>query len=774
MARGYVQFFEPEVFVEAQEGLAEAIGLAALRNDRLARTSVIGLDALLRKREDRNWSELSMGLSIVDPLAEIYETERRFRLRDARPAVAVPVDPTSALVEAVFGDYPADEASDYFAKSYANVFKPEVMKADHALWRNVFLDGAQTPLRTTQYGLEVQRSWQHDLVVFIFDPRRSIDVIDLWNMRSEPSPVLPVPIDWADVLADDIAHILQDETRPLQGNPNGAMHHPTIEFARSISDDVQNSTVEKIIAAAGDFTPSVKRWRNEIWVPQNTLHPRYLRAEITARDKRFALTTDDKCMIQFDALAPDFAERYGGQNARWVNTARIGTYGNNIAVATVFPFNTFDRHWPSLDTMGNEVLVGAEGWSFVQKYKDSVESFRAISHENAVIGSLKVFGIEAIASDAGLVAGQVLNHLEGFWGVHLLANLDTLALLNSMAGSLRKRQLGDDAAEEHLGGKSRSLNVWHTHIEKRNSKGLFSKVKLEDFTRRNIIRLGIETGCPHCQFENWHSLAETQYELTCERCLKVYPFPQSGLKKNNGNWAFRAIGPFAVPDYARGAYGAILVARVFDRLSGGGSDAMTFSTALKLRFDGIEREADYVIFKAASDMDTNRPPDLIIGEAKSLGDGELLKKADIDRMIDIGSRLPGSYLVVSVLRNSFTVKEKQLLTRLVKWGRRLNNDFRPTNPVILFTGNELLFEFHLTDAWKKLGGTHAKFASYEDTHDLDAIANATQSIYLDIPTFDEERRKHWERKHQKRKSALKGEAPSQMKDGNSEQTKTVG
>ena len=36
----------------------------------------------------------------------------------------------------------------------------------------------------------------------------------------------------------------------------------------------------------------------------------------------------------------------------------------------------------------------------------------------------------------------MLDHLGGLWGVHLLADLETLQLLNKMAGGLRRRAAG--------------------------------------------------------------------------------------------------------------------------------------------------------------------------------------------------------------------------------------------------------------------------------------------------------------------------------------------
>ena len=89
IARGYIEFFEPDAYVEAEEGLTEEIGLRDLRGQHTIHRRVIPLGQFLRKQDHRDWSEPSMGLEITEVLRYIYETEQRFQLRDRRPAYLV-------------------------------------------------------------------------------------------------------------------------------------------------------------------------------------------------------------------------------------------------------------------------------------------------------------------------------------------------------------------------------------------------------------------------------------------------------------------------------------------------------------------------------------------------------------------------------------------------------------------------------------------------------------------------------------------------------------
>jgi hypothetical protein len=765
IAKGYIEFFEPDAFVLAEPGLLEAAGIEGVQGNkvRLGNPTIL-LKDLLKPEPHRDWSELLFGQTMIDALRDVYEKEQRFSLREKRLSYIVSPDRGSALAEAVFGVYPTEKPARYFGSWYEDVYKPEKLRSGPEAWRKAF-SGAMTPLLATRYGIDIQRSWQNETVIFVFDPKHTTDLIDLWNMRLEPNPVLPIPVDWFPELANEVAGIISAAHRPLQGNPNGVMQHATIEFSRSISQHQATTIVNLIrpkLPQAGDANKGpgplvLKPWRNPVWeLHDGQTMSRPSKMKLRVKERRLSLSIQGETGLQtsFESLSPDFAAQYGGRDLRWVNSVRLNTFGKD-RVATIFPFNTMERSWPRLSISVDDVLVGTEGWSFAQRYKDSTQHVELMSHETAVIGSLKRVGIDAELSEPGHIAKQMLEHLHGLWGVSLIADVETLELLNTMAGGIRRRRSPNDdnaESEQLFDRRSKPLQNWTALISRRSTDLRGSRVTLDKFTERNILRLGIETNCPHCNAANWHGIDVANYELTCERCLKKYPFPQANLRTGNRNWAYRVIGPFSVPDFARGAYGALLAIKAISRTSFMTSDnSLTFSTALSLNFGDEIREADYVAWYADNTFDEVSKPDLLIGEAKSLGDGELITARDVARMKDIGKRLPGSMLIFSVLRDDFTETEKKLLRRFVKWARRLDVKGGPSNRVLLLTGTEMFEVFlPLEHVWKKKGGNHAAFAEFHKTKTLRAIADSTVSIYLGIPSFEDEQFAAWEKRKKKR------------------------
>ena len=544
IAKGYVRFFEPDVYIEAEQGLLEEVGLGSLREGRHFEPRVGSLKEFLSAHDNRAWAETLFGLEILDVMRSLYETEHRFKMRDERTTFLVRPDADSGLVEAIFGTYPEGDETKHIKENYLDVFEAKEVDASPELWIKTFKHRAMVPLYLTQHGIERTRHWHHEKLIYVFDPARSTDLIDLWNMRMEPNPILPIPKQWFTFLLENVREIIKSEYRPIRGNPSGLMHRVTIEFGRSMPE----AEVQRAVHALGSDLPqnsvSVKLWRNRVWAhPGDGIQPRAERMKLTAESRRsiIAVKEGDESYGSFETLTPSFASQYGRSQFRWANVAKITTYGvGNFA--TALPFNTFENSWPRIGATRDAPNIGAEGWVFRQRYKNSTEGIHFLSCEEAITQFLKLRGIEAKLSEPGHIAKQMLEHLGDPRNVRLIADKQTVELLNSMANSVRRKSNDQDTVEETFEGRRTDVKKWHDLVERRKKDSVFPRVSLEDFTKKNVIRLGLVTKCPHCQFANWHGLDKVDYKIACERCLKIYEFPQAGLKTHNKNWEYRVIG----------------------------------------------------------------------------------------------------------------------------------------------------------------------------------------------------------------------------------------
>ncbi|CCF19378.1 conserved protein of unknown function [Pseudorhizobium banfieldiae] len=624
----------------------------------------------------------------------------------------------------------------------------------------MLFEGVTTPLSATSHYIRPQRLWTNDAKIFVFDPAHLTDLIDVWNLRSEPNPLIPVPMGWLPDLLPEIHRIIADECRPLQGNPNGIMHSAILEFSRGIGDEARRKALQLLQPGLpqskdGFGTLSVKQWRDRIWdKPGGGMMNPPKRIVLDVEEKRVTLEvkeTDSQPSARYEPLRPSFASRFGTSQLRWVNSLRVANYGR-ADIATIYPYNTFDRSRPRLGFGVLDVMIGTEGWSFGQKYDGVGEHLQFQTQETAILDFLKRSGMEARLSEPGHIAKQILDQLGGLWGTRLIADSETLKLMNDMAGGVRRRENGVEEVQEQFDPRSRPIKDWAGLVKRRKSR-FYQALELDHFTKASIVVLGLETQCTNCLNRNWDTVDRLGYSLTCKRCLKLYPFPQ-GATTTGRLWTYRVAGPFSVQDYAKGAYGAVLALQTISELVSH-FRSINFVTAVELGLDGRRIEADYIAFHQADAFDSQYDPNLILGEAKSFGQGDLIEPKDIARLKDLALRFPGSYLAVSVLRNEFTDTEKALLRKLVRWTRKLGVDGGPRNRVLLLTGYELLRQSEpISHTWKELGGRHAEFSDFHHTESIRTIAEASIAIHLGMPSFESERHAAWGKRPRKNPNAF--------------------
>ena len=114
---GYLDFFEPDFLVEAEEGLADGFGFD--------RDRVLHFTDFLEQPEELNREKY--GLSVHDVYTALYQEIFRFETRHQPKIVSVEAKDGFlchfCCVE--FGSFPIQEQFGYFKRNYNKVFNPE-------------------------------------------------------------------------------------------------------------------------------------------------------------------------------------------------------------------------------------------------------------------------------------------------------------------------------------------------------------------------------------------------------------------------------------------------------------------------------------------------------------------------------------------------------------------------------------------------------------------------------------------------------------------------
>jgi hypothetical protein len=732
LADAYIRFFEPDVFVEAEAGLSKEVGITTSR--RFLSERVRSLKQLVGS-DGRRQADFVFGLSTLDIYRELYQKEFKFVSRKKRKVALFADD--DPYCEAVFGAFSHSRSLAYMKKAYVDICEPDSFSASAANCLRLFKEGYFTPLQATLHELDVTFKNRDDPTIFIFDPHKTVDLIDYWNLRQFRSSLLPINVHWFDQFAETIRKMVTANFRSLPGNKHGVMVHTTIEFARSIDPAKRDALLNAYMAGlpAGSFIS--KHWYDPIWRTEwrtAGIQPR--RAKLTSFEVDIEETVDQKnTTLTFPSPAPKFASEYSFANndARWVNVVKLTDFvSRDSYFALTFPPNIKDGDFPALGYV-SESFCTREGIVLFQQYKSHRASLLLMSQQDAVIGRFASRGIEAKPSSSGRNATQVLRAAGGTDGCSLFADEGTVKLLDKMAKTIHREA---DGATAQYPDRTASIAEWKEVLGRR-SKAIFSSAKLSDFTDRNVMRVGLSLSCPHCAKENWYSLSDVNYEVTCERCLNRFSFPQAGIKFNESDWRFRVSGPFSVPDYADGAYATVLTLRLFNNTLNFSRTPTTFATGLDIVSGASKFEIDFAgWYTEGKKFWIDPSPVVVFGEAKSFG-AEVFKERDVRRLKDLAETFPGSYVVFSAMKTQLADIERSRIRKFAEWGRVPQKNGEPRAMVIVLTGIELFADRYLKDTWEKLGGHHAAMVKHASVHldDLWTLAEITQRLYLGMSSY---------------------------------------
>ena len=736
LAQGYIRFFEPDVYVEAQPGLADKCGIDRNFGFR-SHNRVVTLDDFVT-REDGGVPEFAFGLSMIDAYGELYAKEYKFKSTHERQVVLFEGRGADAMfIEAVSGMFPYDARLSYFRQFYLDAFEPKIQAPSAGNWVSALESSAKNPLSFTNYRINGHRGGSWNPRVFVVDPTSPLDILHLWNLRQFNGNVLPFNVHWLKGCRDFLREFIERNHRPLPGNPHGVMIRTTIEFGRSIAPELAEYMSKEILNDLPPMSFSLKMWYDRIW--QMSLENGMVRREhavIEAKsqsmDLDFQSTTDP--VVKFPALSPEFAGRFGRHRARWVNVISLTDFGGTSGVALTLPSTPLKLMSPRL-RRGQSLVVSREGIVILQQYKDSTQYLWLLKGPTAITEWLRTRGIEASHSDSGRITDQVLTAVESFRGAHVLSDAETIKLLDKMSKSVRIHIKGNRS--EEYPDRTVPVSAWLELVKRRKADPFESALDVQSFVKAGALRLGLAIECPNCKYENWYGVGHLNEQLNCERCLQEYDFPQATMNFGNTPWRYRVTGPFSVPNYAGGAYSTVLALRCLAVGLGGERNPITYSPNLNMNIDGKKIEVDFTCWYARERIiGLGEEPSFVVGETKSFAD-EAVQDADVYRLRLIGTKLPGTVLVIAVLKDQLSRAEKKRIGRLALWGREPMADGQWRAPVVILTGTELFASFSVEQEWNDCGGLRQELTkhAYIQMDNLVTLADLTQRAYLDLPAY---------------------------------------
>ncbi|WP_172379772.1 hypothetical protein [Vibrio sp. Vb339] len=716
----YLDFFEPDVLVECEEGLAAKSGY---KEDR-----IISLEQLLIDQDgQQGWK--SFGQDVYDLYQHLYDTEYKYHHRIPRDIALIKGDSVALdmMASCLFGGFTSRDNYSYYEKVFKDIFSPQELDLDAEVLKTYFNKVTLSPLDIANAQINCYPNHHKDPAIFVFDFTKPYDLLDYWNLRAVyPNSIVPVPKQWIEKLSDFCKQFILRNYRPLPGNRHGVMIRPTVMFARSINQDEAEGLFRAYISVDKKEANCIQHWYPSFDAKQYKGVVREQKPVLVVKERDSEqLISESEKITKTDALLPDFVDRHGG-GQKWANIVQIRNWGKE-AVNTVFPIDFRNPKFPSPYMGGDIVLATTEGLVLIPRSSMGKNYLEIDSCSDAISKWLRTLDISSVQSDAGRSTHQIIDTMGGFGGVRALANKKVVEELNKIA-------MKPASKTENVNAFKNKMSIVSGNQRRANN----SFQKLVDC---GAVEIGAEVKCTHCGHPNWFDLRKLDYFLQCNLCMKSFEFPKLDTK-NKLAWAYRLIGPFALPNYAKGGYSAALSLRFFSEVIGDISfSKMSWTSGRELTYSDRKKiEADYIVWvQQTPAFDTNSHAKLIFGEAKSFAK-EAFTTKDVQAMKELAVRHPGAILVFSTLKSKLSIKEATRLKRLALWGREIERRTgvqRAT--VIVLTGTELfsIDDMSLSDAWNKGTAKHKELAeiyTYQ-LKDLDVLADCTQQIYLGLQSY---------------------------------------
>ncbi|MFA6187827.1 MAG: hypothetical protein WC680_00955 [Sulfuricurvum sp.] len=728
----YLDFFEPDFIVEAEKGLADDIDFDKER--------ILSLDNLLHKDKYRSLNEY--GLNINDLYIHLYEKKYQFERRHKVDIVNVTSKEKSLKIftSCIFGSFPEDEDFSYIEKNYIDIFEPATIKLDAQSLLELYSSQYFAPIDIGHARIDISFSERTpEPRLFILDIEETRDLIDFWNLRIIYREVIAIPKQWIKELFPFCKEFILKHHRPSPWQPDYMLSSTTI-FSRSISEYEAKNIYSQYIQIDIVGANHIQFWYPDIKVERSNQIHGLRRPILTYQQdsKEINLSNDEDSRMSFNTLAPDFAEKYGNK-VRWANVININDWSFENKITTVFPTNYRNPIFPKFGIFNKHLLSTTEGLIIFPEYKDHGESWRLENGTVAINQWLKEYGISATVSDAGKSTQQIIETLGGVTQVWSIVNKNIIETLDKMAKTPLTRSF--------------QINKFENMINKDIKKKEWSASRSEVLASQKIVELGLEVKCSKCDSWSWYTLKELDYTLTCSRCLKLFDFPITKPSKSEySRWSYRVIGPFAIPDYSRGGYASALAIHFFERnIDNANRLKMTWSAGQELTLkSGEKAEADFILWTQKQEvLGLNNASNIVFGEAKSFAQ-DAFKDLDIAKMKLLGETFPKSILVFATMKEyeDFSIDEINRLKKFAEWGRGYNSKNKEIRAhIMILTGLELFIEDYagLSSAWEKKGGKHQGLISSHtikyNLNNLELLAELTQQVYLDMPSYWEDRRK---------------------------------
>jgi len=730
--KGYLDSFDPDYVVAKDRKM--------LSDSLFDKERILLFEEVLTSKAD---SPISYGVDVTDLYRHLYDKDFKFERRHPiKVFIPKPSKETALLSACYFGDFPSLKEMRYVKKNYSHCFNPEELAINPGNLLDCFINEGVSPLRITKAELQVYpRGWRAEPTVFFMDATSWLDIVDFWNLRAVGRDVLLLPKQYADNYIDLLNTIIKRNHVPYRHSED-MMHHTNFICSRSSNMEEMQSFSKKL-TSSGIGSISLQHWYPRMWDEWARDKDHVGLCLVEDKEESEEVSLNDN-YLRFKDISPAFVEKYSGNGKpRWINVIRFKDFCKRYNCPSVLPRNLKDAYRIFGAHSFDKAWISSEGINIPCEHYEWSHFFEIPTNFKVFEAWFKTQGFEIELSGPGRILLKIIDSVGGIHGTRTFQDEEIIKLLDKMshaAVELEIKESDDEPVKSKVRAKTVSIKIWRDLLIKLNhNSSEVADRHLRNLINYKILKGGVNLQCPECAQHTWYALDDLSDRVTCERCLEKFDFPIVRPVSEN-KWHLRTIGPFSVENYAQGGYCVALSLRFFadHQLS----NEMTWIPSFSIKKDGMFIEADFGIFLSQGRLNEIKSPIVIFGECKSFNE---FTNKDITRTKQMADNFPGSVIVFCTLRSTLTDREKKIIAKLARRGRKHYKAEQWINPVLILTGIELFSTFRPPSCWKDKGSPYNAFADNRHVRDgIQELCDATQQMHLGIEsywTWYEQRRK---------------------------------
>ena len=577
--------------------------------------------------------------------------------------------------------------------------------------------------------------WPNGNCIFFLDASKNLDVIDYWNLRAIGWTVVPAPKQGllSEVSKKFLVDFVNSNYLPMRFNPK-IYNSTTILKSRTVTKEDALKFVKSLNFGRSEQNENPKillqNWYPRIWDEWARDSDGVMCCELESLNSHHNFDAKQE-RISIQSLAPKFINHsYFSGKPRYANVVEIRFYGDKQFYAEVIPEGGRELAW-ALGRIGENERFSKSGLIYFQSTGNYPISLKLPDAEELFRLWLKSRGWNCSLSSPGRIAKQMQKQFGNEFRLHQLANEGLIKLLGDKMSEGKPLNEKEFRAEIHKIANKRQMG----------SYGDGASI-IYTLTDMQMFRLGMEIQCPTCSKNSWYSIKDADYDLQCPKCLDKFSIRAEFTR--NLKWSYRTFGPFSLPAKADGVYTVLLTLRFFSstiRLWGTTTPIMSFEA----KKGDVEIEVDLGLFFQESSLG-KKEVETIFAECKTYK--EFLKK-DVDKMDTLAKNFPGAIIVFATLRKELKAKELTMLRAFASKCRKNYKAEKPSNTIIILTGNELFADNPPPICWQDAGLEIPSSYEYDSRSELMRLSDSTQQLYLGMEPWDTWLQNNYEKKREK-------------------------